>query len=206
MKNLAMLALIPAALSLLSLHSMSVNATPDKKVEQKVELNTVQKQMLVKQAKAKIKLFAGDLKKTLRQGMKSKGPAEAINLCNIQAPAIARAHSDSDWTISRTSLKVRNSNNVANDWQNDILQGFEKRKAAGEPVKTIATSLVRDGSFYFAKAIPTAPICTTCHGKSITPQVVARLSELYPNDKAIGFDAGDIRGAFMVSKKLSNKD
>ena len=206
MKNLAKLALIPVALSLLSLHSMSVSATPDKKVEQKVELNAEQKQMLVKQAKGKIKLFAGDLKKTLGQGMKSKGPAEAINLCNIQAPAIASAHSESDWAISRTSLKIRNSNNIANDWQNDILQDFERRKAAGEPVKDIATSLVRDGSFYFVKAIPTAQICTTCHGKSINPQVAARLSELYPGDKAIGFDVGDIRGAFMVSKKLSSKD
>ena len=137
--------------------------------------------------------------------MKSQGPSEAINLCNIQAPAIASAHSDSAWTISRISLKVRNPDNIASDWQTDILQSFEKRKAAGEPVNQIKTSLVRDGSFYLVKAIPTAPLCITCHGSDLNPKVQSRLAELYPNDQATGFNTGDIRGAFIVSKKIGTK-
>lgn len=202
MKNYAKLSLIPTALSLLLFQSVFANAAS----VEKTELTAEQRQILIKQAKGKIKLFAGDLKATLKQGMKSKGPVEAINLCNVQAPAIASVHSEGDWTISRTSLKVRNTDNAASDWQYAILQDFEQRKGAGESAKAIATSLVREGSFYFVKAIPTGPICTTCHGKLINSKVTAKLSELYPDDKADGFDTGDIRGAFVVSKKLSSKN
>lgn len=193
MKYSAKLTLIPVVLTLL---------LPSALVAADTNLTTEQRQVLTKEAKGKIKLFAGDLKKTLKQGMNSKGPVEAINLCNTQAPYIAEAHSKNDWTISRTSLKARNPNNVATDWQASILQDFEKRKAAGEPVKQISSSLVRDDTFHFVKAIPTAPLCTTCHGKALAPAIQDRLKELYPNDKATGFSAGDIRGAFIVSKKI----
>jgi hypothetical protein len=53
------------------------------------------------------------------------------------------------------------------------------------------------------KAIPTAEKpCLACHGKEIAPKVAARLAELYPEDAATGYSAGEIRGAFTLSRPL----
>ena len=160
------------------------------------------KTALTQEAKGVIKVFAGDLKGTLVKGMKAKGPEHAISLCNETAPGIAEKHSAGEWKISRTSLKVRNPNNAPTEWQQQMLESFEQRKANGEDIATIAATHVQDDNFYLVKAIPTGPICTTCHGKELNPAISNKLAELYPSDKATGFAPGDIRGAFVVSKSI----
>jgi hypothetical protein len=40
----------------------------------------------------------------------------------------------------------------------------------------------------------------------MAPEIVSKLDELYPEDKARGFQVGDIRGAFsIISDGVSNK-
>ena len=46
------------------------------------------------------------------------------------------------------------------------------------------------------------PMCSACHGKKgvdILPEVVSAIDSLYPNDKATGFTAGDLRGMWKIS-------
>ena len=40
--------------------------------------------------------------------------------------------------------------------------------------------------------------CLTCHGSSLAPDVAAQISDLYPQDRAVGFEAGDLRGVFWL--------
>jgi hypothetical protein len=54
------------------------------------------------------------------------------------------------------------------------------------------------------KAIPTGKVCLTCHGSNIKLNLRTRINELYPEDKAYGFEIGDIRGAFTIQIPLSN--
>ena len=56
--------------------------------------------------------------------------------------------------------------------------------------------------FRLMKAIPTAQVCTKCHGDKLMPQVATSLSELYPEDKATGYRVGQIRGAFVYQRTL----
>ena len=44
--------------------------------------------------------------------------------------------------------------------------------------------------------------CLKCHGETIEPETAAILDELYPEDKARGYKAGQVRGAFTLKKKL----
>jgi cytochrome c553 len=57
-------------------------------------------------------------------------------------------------------------------------------------------------TFRMMKAIPTAEVCTQCHGSEIAEPVAAKLDELYPEDQARGFEVGDLRGAFTLKKAL----
>ena len=53
------------------------------------------------------------------------------------------------------------------------------------------------------KALPTEQVCLGCHGANLAPEVQAKLSELYPVDKATGYELGQVRGAVVVQKNLN---
>lgn len=170
------------------------------------QMSVTEKQVLMKDAKTQIMSLAGALKATLKQGIKTNGHAASVKLCNLQAPAITKASSAdggaTDWTVSRTSLKLRSPANTPDGWVEQVMKDFEQRKANGEPAKTIAHTEVRDGKFYLVKAIPTKAGCLACHGTNVAEDVKSKLADLYPSDKATGFNEGDIRGVFVASKKL----
>jgi len=160
-------------------------------------------------AKAAIKEFAGALQTELKGAMKAGGPIAAIGVCNTQAmPITAQASADHGMTLSRVSLKNRNPANAANDWQSAVLEDFEKKKLAGKDITRLAwseTVKAGDGQeFRFMKAIPTGEVCLKCHGTQIAPEVSQVLANLYPEDRATGYKEGDIRGAFVVTRKLPN--
>jgi hypothetical protein len=52
------------------------------------------------------------------------------------------------------------------------------------------------------KAIGTTSPCLTCHGSALKPDVAAKVKELYPEDEAVGFASGQLRGAFTLSRPL----
>ncbi len=159
----------------------------------------------LQEARSLVKSFGGKLKSALKPAMKNGGPVNAISVCNLQAEPIAETISaQSDWQVSRTSLKVRNANNTPDTWELMTLLQFEQREAAGEDLKTIEHSeLVTQGGqsvYRYMKAIPTAGLCVKCHGSQLDNAVSAKLNELYPYDQAVGFNVGDIRGAFSLQK------
>lgn len=160
---------------------------------------------MAKEAKGVMKEFGGALLSEVQKSMKAVGPVGTIAMCNVKAPMIAKQVSDDKgWDVSRTSLKYRNPGNKPEAWELKVLNDFEARKASGEEVKPMAfmETVTENGkkTFRFVKAIPTGKVCLNCHGVEVAPGVEAKLKELYPNDKARGYKAGDIRGAFVLKK------
>lgn len=164
----------------------------------------VDKAVLAEEAKAAVQALGSTLKGELEAAMKAGGPVEAMGICHTKAPEIAKAVStEKGLQVSRVSLKNRNPDmGVANEWQTKVLNDFETKKAAGEDPATLVHAEVVGSEFRFMKAIPTAAVCLNCHGTDLSPAVTAKLSELYPNDKAVGYKEGDLRGAFVVVKNL----
>ena len=148
--------------------------------------------------------FGGALLAKLQEAMAAGGAVNALGVCNMAAPAIAAEKSAArNMSIRRTSLRLRQPKNAPDAWELAQLQRFEERKAAGEnPTAIEAGEYVElNGKkvFRYMKAIPTGPVCLNCHGGALTPEVSAKLKELYPDDKATGFKIGDLRGAFTVT-------
>lgn len=155
-----------------------------------------------------VKAFAGELKAALKTAINDKGPVHAIRVCQEKAPEIMeRLSSTRGQFIGRTSRKCRNPGNVPDVWELKRLEEFESRKQAGEPVSSLEHSqiVISDGKIYFRymKAIPTEKVCLTCHGENIAPEICKVLDELYDEDRARGFRAGDIRGAFTISQPIA---
>ncbi len=159
------------------------------------------------EARGLVKEFGSTLKGQLVGAMKEGGPVNAIKFCNLSAPGIAAdVAAASHWEVGRTSLKLRSEANAPDQWELKVLEQFEAQKAAGTASQKLEYSEIveQDGKkrFRYMKAIPTQQACLKCHGATLAPEVAAKLDELYPNDKARGFNEGDIRGAFTLSKPL----
>jgi hypothetical protein len=151
--------------------------------------------------------LGGELKTTLQAAMKSGGPLQAVSVCNTEAPAIAaQVSTERSMQVGRTSLKTRNPGNAPDVWETAVLERFEERKAAGEPIASLEYSelTTQEGArvFRYMKAIPVEGVCLACHGPALSDELAARVDELYPEDRARGYDVGDIRGAFTVSRRL----
>lgn len=161
----------------------------------------------VQKAKKITKAFGGSLKSALKKAMKEGGPINALKICNTEAmPITKRVAEEHGAILSRVSLKNRNPDNVPNAWQKKVLEDFDARFAKGESVKKMAFSEIveNDGKkqLRFMKALPTGGKCLECHGSSIDADVSAKLAELYPEDKATGYEKGQVRGAVVVLTDL----
>jgi hypothetical protein len=136
----------------------------------------------------------------LMPAMKNDGPLAAIAVCHEQAPEIAeRISLPSDAQVSRTALRVRNSNNQPTPEQRSILEQMLVQLQQDPTVIPESWQTQQDGSQQYMKAIVMQPQCLACHGHSVKPDVLAAIQERYPNDQATGFKVGDLRGAFVVS-------
>lgn len=136
--------------------------------------------------------FKKDLKQALVAGMQ-QGPLHAVTVCKDQAPAIAVSLSVDGVEMGRFSHRLRNPENTAPDWVSDIMNGYLQD---GEPQAT-AVSVTKNRVGY-VEPIMLQPLCATCHGKTLAPELAAHIQEMYPQDQATGFDVGDLRGVFWV--------
>ena len=155
-----------------------------------------------------VKKLSGALGKELASAMEAGGPIKAVEICNVRALAIAAEISKTEgWRVARTSLKTRNAANAPDAWEKAVMERFEARKAAGEDLAKIEhAEIVAEGgkkTFRYMKAISTAEKpCLVCHGGDIKADLAATLDKFYPKDRARGFKAGDIRGAFTISQPV----
>ncbi len=145
----------------------------------------------------------------LTEEIGKSGPEGAILVCREKAPQLAKAASDeTGWSIRRVSLKNRNPRAVPDAWERAALLDFDRRAAAGESPATLekAEIVVENGtqSYRYMRALPTQPLCLNCHGlpEQLTPAVKERLKALYPDDKAVGYRPGEIRGAMTIRKPV----
>lgn len=149
------------------------------------------------------------LLEVLDEEIRKGGPENAIAVCRDKAPQMAKAASEkTGWAIRRVSLKNRNPKAVPDAWERAVLEEFERRAASGEKPTGIEKGEVVtvDGQkmYRYMKALPTQDLCLQCHGTSdrISPATQAKLNELYPEDKAVGYSAAQIRGAITIRKPL----
>lgn len=173
-----------------------------------VSLNAVADEAKVlDEARAVASAVPPKLLQVLSAEIATGGLVSAVGICNEKAPQMARAASEqSGWTIRRVSLRNRNPKAVPDAWERAALEEFDRRAAAGESVATLEHSAwVEEGGrkeFRYMKALPVQQLCVSCHGVAdkMPADVAAKLQTLYPNDKAVGYSVGEIRGAMTIRK------
>lgn len=133
-------------------------------------------------------------------------PAAAIDVCSRIAPTAAADLSRDGLAIRRTSVRYRNPDNAPDPWERGWLERLGQQIAAGEPPSEVHEIDRAAGELRFLRPIVVAPDCLKCHGaeSELDPVVRERLGQLYPEDRATGFAAGDLRGVFSVRVELGS--
>lgn len=131
--------------------------------------------------------LAARLGEALAQG----GPAGAVTVCTDDAPKIASdVASEFGVAVGRTSHKLRNGANAPRPWLEPFVGA-----AMTEPL-TGTTVVELEGKVGVVRPILTQARCLQCHGDStaIAADVAVLLHRTYPDDRAVGFTEGQLRG------------
>ncbi len=155
------------------------------------------------QAVSLVQQFASQLKPRLKTALTKGGPVHAIEVCAKEAPDIAAQLSkENGWTIKRVSARNRNPDATPDAWETETIDIFKTRLAAGETPSSLTRTAVTAVGFRFAKAQIAEPLCLVCHGQTISANVTEALAKYYPEDRATGYEAGQLRGIFSLHKPL----
>lgn len=156
-------------------------------------------------AKAAAMAFSGQLRSRLQSAMAEGGPTAAVEVCHTEAPQIATAvMAEHGVRMGRVAAPGRNRNpaQAADDWKLTTLEAFQQAvnegAAAGEQVAVMREHLPEGVALRMMRGIATEPVCLTCHGAEVAPEVRQTILARYPDDGATGFAVGDLRGALWV--------
>lgn len=154
-------------------------------------------QPMVRHADLIIVTVQSALLSELHRQLESVGPAEALDACHLAAiPVTQRAARYDGVSVGRTSTRLRNPNNAPPVWAAPIVERY-----ADQPRASVDGFVVDLGDRVgVLRPIREQPICASCHGpeQTLSPGVSMRLAKRYPEDRAVGFREGDIRGWFWV--------
>jgi len=163
-------------------------------------LLSVDQSDLENQARGITRQFTAALLPTLQEALAEGGPVEAIEVCSIRAPEIAaELAAATSWSVRRVSLRARNSEKAIPDhWERRTLEQFEDQQRGGAMGNELNQSAVFDGEFRYMQAQLAMPVCLTCHGTDLHEDVSSALHKYYPDDLAVGYAQGDVRGAISL--------
>lgn len=144
--------------------------------------------------------LASELMGELSAALDQDGPAGGIAVCREKAPEVAADVSGMYGVrIGRTSHLLRNPANVAPAWADPFVSDLEE-----DPVYLAGPG----GELGALLPIRLKAECQMCHGpvETIDDEVMAAITGAYPEDQAVGFFEGDLRGWFWVEVPPGDTD
>lgn len=148
------------------------------------------------------------LMQALLARLEAAGPDSALAFCADSAQALTARYQSAGVDVHRTSLRVRNPSNAPDSAERRVLEYLGGLKAAGTlPSEFMEVRRSGDGTreLRYFRPVTVAAGCLNCHGavEGIKPSVRAVLAERYPEDKAVGYAEGDLRGVVAVRVGLA---
>jgi hypothetical protein len=147
-----------------------------------------------------------DLGGLVMSTLQEQGAVAAVDVCSTVAQQRTAAHAAEGVSVRRVSDRVRNPLNAPDAIEERELQMMARVLGQGDaPPEVVRIARSGDArTLQYLRPIVIAPPCLTCHGspEEIAPEVAGILRQRYPQDRATGYRAGDLRGAVSVAVDL----
>jgi len=150
-----------------------------------------------------IKMLGKALKQNVGKNLKADpSGVKAAEFCTKEAKNIAKEVSKNfpeNIKVRRTSLKYRNPNNKPDATDEKVLKELEAALKAQTLAKKPKVVDVNGTKRVYVPLI-VEKACTKCHGdvKTMNPKVKDIIAKSFPNDKAVNFKEGDLRGVVVA--------
>lgn len=151
------------------------------------------------------KSYLKNLKGVLVSNMKEGGPLQAVSVCSDTAQKLTLEFAlKNNVKIKRVSFKNRNPLNTPDEFETEAINQFQKLLNSGKLNKesNVFEIFNNNGTekARFLKPILVDAPCLNCHGNDsqISEEVRKVLVKKYPEDKAINYSIGDLRGAISI--------
>jgi hypothetical protein len=145
----------------------------------------------------------GLLSTALNQQIKMGGSLAALKYCNENALALTDSLAKHyGIRVQRLASRNRNPLNATNEKESQMLREWDIALRNEQALKPVQQEDEDQIHWYGAITIP-HPRCLDCHGLvsegDIFPETLAAIKKLYPQDKAVNFELGDLRGMWKIS-------
>ena len=145
----------------------------------------------------------------LERELQDRGPVGALRACSQEAAEESRRLEREGWRVRRVSLRARNPADAPEPDEAAVLRLWQRRhRARALPPETENVAVVnvdgRRALRYLKPIVIPGETCLHCHGKPerLDPEARRVLRQLYPRDRATGYEVGDLRGAVSVTVPL----
>lgn len=133
----------------------------------------------------------------LLQTIKERGHVAAIDVCAMEATDLLQSVADSrKVTMRRVTDRPRNRANQADEMDLAVMGAMQSMMKSDGMVKPIV-----DGSTVRLPISIGMPLCLTCHGdpqRDIPAETLQAIHQRYPQDRATGYRADELRGIWRV--------
>jgi hypothetical protein len=147
-------------------------------------------------------MLQGTLAPRLMGAMEAGGPVAAVRFCSEVADSLTRVAADSaGLDVKRTSRRIRNPDNAPDPFERAALDHFHAIADRGDSLPAGWVQVVSAEEMRFYAPLVVQPLCVSCHGPAdaLAPELRRLLAETYPDDRAVGYQPGDLRGLVRVT-------
>lgn len=142
----------------------------------------------------------------LGAAMQSGGPAHAVEYCSLSALPLVDSISAAEGVhIKRTSERLRAPHDAPDADEERALQVMREQWEQGDAAAVLSdVRLLGDSVAYYQPIFIGSPTCLKCHGTAgleLDSAAYAAIAEYYPDDAAIGYELGELRGMWSVRWK-----
>jgi hypothetical protein len=150
--------------------------------------------------------LGGELMQRLLAELAEGGPVQGVRVCSEVAQSVSAEQSRDGLTVRRVSLRLRNLADAPDAWERGQLEELDALHGDGRLPKEVVevTGAAGERTLRYLRPILVVQPCLQCHGDPDRMElaVVEMLRERYPDDEAIGYSRGDLRGAISATVRL----
>ncbi len=146
---------------------------------------------------ALLQKLGGEVKKN----METSGPVKTVEYCANNALLLTdQVARETDTSIRRLTLKERNPLNRATGEEKALLEQWEQTLKNGRNLPPYEVKKLPNGkTAYYKPLLINNEACLKCHGDVAADSPLATaIRATYPEDKAMGYKMGDLRGMIKV--------
>ena len=149
-------------------------------------------------------VISGNLMAALIEG----GLEYAIGFCNLKAsPIVDSLRKNYGAEIRRVTFKARNPADRPDEIEAKILEAYTEAIANGQAMAD-HVQILDDSQVLFARPITIDnALCLSCHGtpgQELSADAQALIRKYYPDDEAVGYQIGELRGMWSIRLQKKN--